>query len=97
MLNQISETALGEAEKDSFIALPSKRRHTDFCLERLCVPTQEDFFFFFWPCNPACVVPGPGLKFTPPAFEAQSFNHWMAREVPNLGGCDEGDIPMVQR
>ena len=72
--NQISETALGEAEKDSFIALPSKRRHTGFCFERLCVPTLEEIFFF-WPCNPARVVPRPGIKFTPPALEAQSFNH----------------------
>ena len=63
-----------EAEKDSFIALPSKRRHTGFCFERLCVPTLEEIFFF-WPCNPARVVPRPGIKFTPPALEAQSFNH----------------------
>ena len=39
-------------------------------------------FFFFWPHHMACgiLVPRPGLE--PPAVEAQSLNHWIARQVP---------------
>ena len=38
--------------------------------------------FFFWPCHVACriLVPRPGIKLGPPAVEAQSPNHWPARE-----------------
>ena len=45
------------------------------------------FFFFFGgggvPCRTAygILVPPPGLKPVPPAVEAQSPNHWAAREV----------------
>ena len=40
--------------------------------------------FFFLPHRMACriLVPQPGIKPTPPALEAWSLNHWMAREVP---------------
>ena len=43
-------------------------------------------YFFFWPRHAACgiLVPQPGIEpFPPPAaVEAQSINHWTAREVP---------------
>ena len=41
------------------------------------------FFFFFWPCRVArgILVPRPGIEPVPPALEARSFNHWIAREV----------------
>ena len=40
--------------------------------------------FFFWPHQAACeiLVPWPGIEPAPPALEAQSLNHWTAREVP---------------
>ena len=44
-----------------------------------------DDFFFFWPRrHAACgiLVPRPGIEPAPPALEAQSLNHWTAREVP---------------
>ena len=49
-------------------------------------PPTLYFFFFFWPCRAACgiLVPGPGIEPMPPAVEAQSPNHWEAREVPTL-------------
>ena len=39
--------------------------------------------FFFWLHCVACevLVPRPGIKPAPPALEAQSLNHWTAREV----------------
>ena len=39
--------------------------------------------FFFWPCE-ACgiLVPQPGIEPRLLALEAQSPNHWTAREVP---------------
>ena len=42
------------------------------------------FFFFFFFGHMACriLVPRPGIKPLPPALEAQSLNHWTAREVP---------------
>ena len=45
-----------------------------------------DFFFFFWPRCTACeiLVPQPGIKPGPPAVEAQSPNHWIAREFPKF-------------
>ena len=41
------------------------------------------FFFFFWSYHVACkiLVPWPGIEPMPPALEAQSLNHWTAREV----------------
>ena len=41
-------------------------------------------FFFFLPYCVAygILVPWPGIKPVPPAVEAQSLNHWIAREVP---------------
>ena len=40
--------------------------------------------FQFGPHRMACgiLVPLPGIKPIPPAVEAQSPNHWTAREVP---------------
>ena len=45
------------------------------------------FYLFIWPCHAACriLVPRPGIKPGPPAVEAQSLNHWTAREVPIVG------------
>ena len=42
------------------------------------------FSFLFWPYHTACgiLVPQPGIEPAPPAVEAQSPNHWTAREVP---------------
>ena len=39
---------------------------------------------FFWPHLAACgiLVPRTGIKPVPPVLEAQSLNHWTAREVP---------------
>ena len=39
-----------------------------------------------WPCCAACgiLVPQLGIKPTPLALEAKSFNHWSTREVPKL-------------
>ena len=39
---------------------------------------------FFWPRREArgILVPRPGIKLASPALEAQSLNHWTAREVP---------------
>ena len=41
-------------------------------------------FIYLWPRHAACgiLVPWPGIKPVPPALEAQSLNHWTAREVP---------------
>ena len=33
------------------------------------------------------LVPQPGIEPTPPAVEAQSRNHWTAREVPPFLNC----------
>ena len=43
-------------------------------------------FSFSWPCYVACgiLVPRPGVEPTPPALEAQSFNHWTAKEIPKI-------------
>ena len=42
------------------------------------------FFWFFWPHHTACgiLVPRPGIEPVPLAVEAQSPNHWTAREFP---------------
>ena len=41
-------------------------------------------FLSFWPCRVTCrmLVPRPGIEPMPPAVEAQSPNHWTAREFP---------------
>ena len=44
------------------------------------------FLFFFWggACHIACgvLVPPPGIKPTPLAFESWCLNHWTTREIP---------------
>ena len=42
-----------------------------------------NFFFFGW--GAACGILGlwPWIEASPPAVEAQSFNHWTAGEVPS--------------
>ena len=42
------------------------------------------FGFLFFPHHAArgILVLRPGIEPTPPALEAQSLNHWAAREVP---------------
>ena len=47
---------------------------------------QESFFFFFWPfcISYGILVPQPEIELTPPAVEVWNFNHWIAREVPQL-------------
>ena len=49
----------------------------------LCDPGQSSSDIF-WPCHVACriLVPQPGMEPMASAAEAQSFNHWMARETP---------------
>ena len=42
------------------------------------------FFFFFWPGGMWDLSSPPVLKPPPPAVEAQSLNHWTAREVPEI-------------
>ena len=44
------------------------------------------FVIIFWPHRTACeiLVPPPGIEPMSPAVEAQSLNHWTAREVPGL-------------
>ena len=44
------------------------------------------FNFFFWLHWASCriIVPLPGIELMPPTLEAQSHNHWAAREVPIL-------------
>ena len=43
------------------------------------------FMFWFLVCE-ACgiLAPKPGIEPAPPALEAQSLNHWTAREVPSV-------------
>ena len=42
------------------------------------------FIYLFWPCHLAfdILVARPGIEPMPPAWEAQSPNHWTGREVP---------------
>ena len=52
----------------------------------LCGPRDTshlELIFFFWPHPVACgvLVPRPGMEPGPPSVEAQSPNHWTAREV----------------
>ena len=54
------------------------------------IPTKDSrhlwFCFSFWPSRTACeiLVPQKGIKPMPPALEAQSLNHWTAREVQSF-------------
>ena len=60
----------------------SARGH--LCAHCVCVSVWYYFFLsFFWPHHTACgtLVPRPGIEPVPPAAEAQSLNHWTAREV----------------
>ena len=45
---------------------------------------KEFTFFFFWSPHVASgiLVPQPGIEPVPPAVEAWSPNHWIAKEVP---------------
>ena len=40
--SNIRDIVLGEVEKNSFTALPSKGGHSGLMTQKLCVPTQED-------------------------------------------------------
>ena len=44
------------------------------------------FIYLFWPHRAACgiLVPQPGIEPMPHTVEAQSLNHWAAREVPGF-------------
>ena len=44
------------------------------------------YFFFFRPHHAGCriLVHRPGIKPSPPSVEAWSFNHWTAREIPQI-------------
>ena len=44
-------------------------------------------FVLFWPLCVACgiLIPRPGIEHVPPSVEAQSLNHWTAREVLGSG------------
>ena len=46
----------------------------------------KDFFFIFWPHAVACRIlfPQPRIEPVPLAVEAQSPNHWTAREFPKI-------------
>ena len=50
---------------------------------------QQKFLILFWSCHVACgiLVPQPGMKFMPPAVEAQSLNHWTVTEVQRQQKC----------
>ena len=47
---------------------------------------RNHLFIYFWPHLAECgiLVPWPGLEPVPPAVEAQSLNHWTARDAPLL-------------
>ena len=48
---------------------------------KLCLHEKFCVLFGFWPgCG--ILVPPPGIEPTAPAVEAQSHNHWTARELP---------------
>ena len=55
--------------------------------------------FFFWPHHTDCgiPVPRPGTKPGPPAVEAQSNNHWTAREFPTifLNATEDNDNKII--
>ena len=57
------------------------------CAIALCLKEQHIYLnFFFWLHCAGCgiLVPQPGIEPPPPALEAQSLNHWAAKEVPHL-------------
>ena len=43
----------------------------------------NEFLFFGHSVARGNLLPEPGIKSMPPAVEAQSLNHWTAREVPH--------------
>lgn len=44
-----------------------------------------DFLFFFAaPCGMGDLVPGPGIKSTPPVSEVRSLNHWTGQGSPSV-------------
>ena len=47
---------------------------------------RDSWLLYFWPHHVACgiLVPRPRIEPMVPAVEAQSLNHWTAREVPML-------------
>ena len=49
-----------------------------------CWLTQAFFLKRFWSPHLACevLVPGPGIKATPPALETWSLNQWTSRKSP---------------
>ena len=61
-------------------ALPKPTREW----ENLVRWVLQSFLFFFWPHHAArgILVPWPRIGPVSPAVEAQSLNHWTAREVP---------------
>ena len=56
------------------------------CIQHILFIFKNFLFLCFWPHFTACgiLAPWPEIKPIPPALEAQSLNHWTAREVPNL-------------
>ena len=66
-----------------------------------CADTPVVFFFFFsfWLCCEACgiLVPQLGIEPMPLAMEAQSSNHWTARELPVvcLSNCSSAELDIV--
>ena len=57
--------------------------------------------FFFFPHDVACgiLVPRPGIELVLPAMEAQSPDHWTARNWSLLNGCLLSDLnfcPYIQ-
>ena len=72
-------------EKDMAMSKPvSRLRLRPMTSERLRkLVCDFSFFFFFWLCHVVCgIFPQPGIEPVPPAVEAQSSNHWTARELP---------------
>ena len=63
------------------------------------VQTHLLSFFSFWLCCEACgiLVPQSGIEPMPLAMEAQSPNHWTARELPVvcLPKCSSAELDMV--
>ena len=57
------------------VFLKSNLKKNTPLIDFLAVPHR-----FTW--HSGILVPGPGIEPTPPAMEARSLNHWIAREVP---------------
>ena len=65
-----------------FKVLAEQEIHQEGCEKQ---PSGSELhFFLFWLCLTVCgiLVPRMGIEPGPPALEAWSLNHWMAREVP---------------